>query len=147
VVRINPSAQAGSRSVLAYLSIDNPRAADTAAGNDPAAASPVLLRQGLFAQGTLHTARTSVLAVPLTSVRIDKPVPYIQLVESDRVVHRAVRTGERGNIAGEQVVAVTGVDQPVPEGAVVLRGQAGVVREGSAVRFTAMAPAPGKPSP
>ena len=56
VARINPSAQAGSRSVLAYLSIDNPGATGTAG----AAGAPPL-RQGLFAQGTLGTARATLL--------------------------------------------------------------------------------------
>ena len=44
VVRINPSAQAGSRAVPVYLRIDQ-------------AASETPLRQGLFAQGTLATGR------------------------------------------------------------------------------------------
>ena len=49
VVRINPSAAAGSRAVLAYLSL----------------ASTANLRQGLFAQGTLVTGQTTALALPL----------------------------------------------------------------------------------
>ena len=126
VVRINPSAQAGSRSVLAYLSIDNQ-------GN----AQP--LRQGLFAQGTLGTARTTLLAAPLGSVRTDKPVPYLQMIENGQVVHRTVALGTRGTTAGvagdEAVVAVTGL----PEGTVVIRGNIGTVREGTLVRFTSMA--------
>ena len=126
VVRINPSAQAGSRSVLTYLSIDNQ-------GN----AQP--LRQGLFAQGTLGTARTTLLAAPLGSVRTDKPVPYLQMIENGQVVHRTVALGTRGTTAGvtgdEAVVAVTGL----PEGTVVIRGNIGAVREGTLVRFTSMA--------
>ena len=126
VVRINPSAQAGSRSVLAYLSIDNQ-------GNAQ------LLRQGLFAQGTLGTARTTLLAAPLGSVRTDKPVPYLQMIENGQVVHRTVALGTRGTTAGvagdEAVVAVTGL----PEGTVVIRGNIGTVREGTLVRFTSMA--------
>ncbi|HSI55694.1 MAG TPA: efflux RND transporter periplasmic adaptor subunit, partial [Ramlibacter sp.] len=62
VVRINPSAQAGSRSVLAYLEVSEP------AG----------LRQGLFAQGTLGIGTSSALALPLNTVRTDKPAPYVQ---------------------------------------------------------------------
>ena len=138
VARINPSAQAGSRSVLAYLSIDN---------QDGISASPSaqVLRQGLFAQGTLGTARTAMLAVPLSSVRTDKPSPYLQVVENSRVVHRAVELGARGTsgvtIASEAVVAVKGL----PEGTVVIRGTIGAVREGTQVRFTPMAG--GTPAP
>ena len=77
VVRINPSAQAGSRTVLAYLGI----------------ADPTGLRQGLFAQGTLDTGRTSALAVPLSAVRTDKPSPYVQVIENDKVAHKQVETG------------------------------------------------------
>ena len=50
VARINPSAQAGSRSVLAYLSIDNTGGTDGGSGS-----KALPLRQGLFAQGTLGT--------------------------------------------------------------------------------------------
>lgn len=132
VVRINPSAQAGSRNVLAYLSIDNQ-------------ASTQLLRQGLFAQGALATTSTSLLAVPIGSVRTDKPAPYLQIIENGQVLHRAVALGVRGTTAGdagsEAVVAITGL----PEGATVIRGNIGVVREGTRVRFTPMAG--GTPAP
>ncbi len=121
VVRINPSAQAGSRNVLAYLGIDDP------AG----------LRQGLYAQGTLGTSRASALAVPVSAVRTDKPTPYVQLIEGDKVVHRSVQLGARGSSGGEALVAVTGV----ADGAVVVAGGVGALREGTRVRFTAAAPA------
>ena len=120
VARINPTAQAGSRSVLAYLSIDS------------TAAQP--LRQGLFAQGTLGTARTSLLAVPLTAVRTDKPVPYVQTIENAQVVYKSVEMGARGSAGGVDVVSVKGLN----EGAVVIRGNVGTLREGTQVKFTAM---------
>ena len=130
VARINPSAQAGSRSVLAYLSLDNLDAATDARAQ--------ALRQGLFAQGTLGTSRTSVVAAPLDSVRTDKPQPYLQVIENGQVVHRAVELGARGTASAasgnEAVVAVKGL----PEGATVIRGNIGAVREGIQVRFTPM---------
>jgi RND family efflux transporter MFP subunit len=116
VARINPSAQAGSRSVLAYLSI----------------ADPTGLRQGLFAQGTLATARTSALAVPLSAVRTDKPAPYVQVVENNQVAHKTVEMGARGEAGQEIMVAVTGV----APGTLVIRGNIGPLREGTAVKFT-----------
>jgi RND family efflux transporter MFP subunit len=116
VVRINPSAQAGSRSVLGYLAVVDP------AG----------LRQGLFAQGTIAIGRTSALAVPLSAVRTDKPAPYVQVVEDKKVVHKPVITAARGEAEKESWVAVSGV-QP---GAVVIRGHVGPLREGTAVKFT-----------
>ena len=122
VARINPSAQAGSRSVLIYLTV---------------AAQPGL-RQGLFAQGQLATETQRALAVPLNAVRTDKPLPYVQVVEGDRIAHRTVQTGVRGQVDGELWVAVQGV----ADGARVLRGAAGEVREGTQVKLAApVAPA------
>jgi multidrug efflux system membrane fusion protein len=133
VARINPSAQAGSRSVLVYLSLDNP------------GGTALPLRQGLFAQGTLGTAQAALLAVPVSSVRTDKPAPYVQAIENGRVVHKTVALGARGSAGSEALVAVTGL----PEGTVVLRGQVGALLEGTPVRFTAMdaAPTASRPAP
>ena len=124
VVRINPSAQAGSRTVLAYLSVANPEG----------------LRQGLFAQGTLNTGEATAVAVPLSAVRTDKPAPYVQAIEKDQVVHRAVTPGARGEADQETMVAVSGLEP----GTVVLRGTVGALREGTAVRFTQSPGAPGR---
>jgi hypothetical protein len=119
VVRINPSAQAGSRSVLAYLAL-----ADTTG-----------LRQGLFVQGTLATASEHALAVPLAAVRTDKPAPYVQVVEHGAVAHKAVTTGARGAVDQETWVAVQGV----APGALVIRGHAGPLRAGTQVKFSGAA--------
>ena len=120
VARINPSAQPGSRSVLVYLSV----------------APQPGLRQGLFAQGQLATGEQQALAVPLNAVRTDKPAPYVQVVAGERIAHRPVGLGVRGSVDGEPWVAVRGID----DGATVLRGSAGVLREGTATR-PAAAPA------
>jgi len=125
VARISPSAQAGSRGVPIYLTL-------------PSASG---LRQGLFAQGVLGTARTTALAVPLQALRTDRPEPYVQLVEAGRVVHRQVQAGARGDGGGQTLVAVTGV----AEGAAVILGHVGALREGTAVRFTVPAPARNAP--
>jgi membrane fusion protein, multidrug efflux system len=128
VIRINPSAQAGSRSILAYLAITN-----VASGAYSA------LRQGLFAQGVLGTARQKALTLPISAVRTDKPTAYVQLVENGRVVHRPVETGVRGESDGEPMVAVNAL----PDGAVVIRGAVGSLREGTVVKYTAAAVAAG----
>lgn len=119
VARINPSAQAANRSVLAYLTV---------------APAPGL-RQGLFVEGRLGIGHERTLAIPLSAVRTDKPEPYVQMIEENagaaRIVHRKVTTGARAELDGETWVAVQGV----PEGARVLRGAAGVLREGTLVRL------------
>ncbi len=124
VVRINPSAQAGSRGVPVYLSVQ---------------AAPGL-RQGLFAQGVLITERVQALAVPLGAVRTDRPAPYVQVIEGDRVRHKAVQPGARGEAGDQTVVAITGLQA----GDRVILGHVGTLREGTAVRFTASAPPAGK---
>lgn len=117
VARINPSVQAGSRSVLVYLRLDRNEG----------------LRQGLFAQGRIEVGRHTALALPLSAVRIDKPAPYVQLVADGHIAHRAVQTGQRGQLDGQTVVAVTGL----AEGALVVAGSLGPLRDGTAVRLPA----------
>jgi RND family efflux transporter MFP subunit len=124
LARINPSAQAGNRSVMVYLSITNPAGLD------------LPLRQGLFAEGTLGTRRIKALAVPVSSVRTDQVQPYVQWVSQGKLVHQPVVTGARGMVDADLLVAVEGL----PEGALVVRSAAGLLRAGSAVRFT---PIPG----
>ena len=116
VARINPSTQAGSRSVLVYLAV----------------ASTPGLRQGLFAEGTLGTAQTSTLAVPVSALRTNKPLPYVQVVENSRVVHKTVVPGLRGQVGTETMVAVTGL----ADGSQVIQGSLGVLTEGTTVTFT-----------
>lgn len=126
VSRINPSTQAGSRSVVAYLTLDKPGA------NGP------VLRQGLFAQGLLETDKVRAVALPLSAVRTDKPRPYVQVVEQAAVRHLPVQLGQRGEVEQSPWVTLQGVS----EGAQVLQGAVGPLREGTAVRFTATTPAP-----
>ncbi len=133
VVRINPSAQAGSRTVPVYLRVEQ------APGSAP-------IRQGLFVQGTLETGQTNVLAVPLDAVRTDKPVPYLQTLKDGRVAYAEVKTGTRAVVGGQTVVAVEGV----VEGTVVMAGRIGQLREGTAVAvsatgFAAQATTPASP--
>ncbi len=115
VVRINPSAVAGSRAVLVYLAV---------------AGTPGL-RQGLFAQGTLGTGRLQTLALPLSAVRTDKPQPYVQVLSNNKVAHQTVETGARGEIGGQSLVAVNGLNA----GTAVIAGSVGALREGSSVKI------------
>jgi RND family efflux transporter MFP subunit len=121
VLRINPSAQAGSRSVLVYLGV---------AGGDG-------LRQGLFAEGSLGTRSIQALAVPLSSVRTDKPLPYVQVVDGEQVKHVNVQTGARAEKTVQNNTLTWVEVQGLDEGAKVLAASAGAVREGTQVKFTA----------
>jgi hypothetical protein len=116
VARINPSVQAGSRSVLIYLRV-------------PAAAG---MRQGLFVQGSIVTASLNAPAVPLSSVRNDKPQPYIQVVRDGAIAHVPVPLTRQALHEGEPMVVIEGVSA-APVGSTVLRVQAGLIRESTAV--------------
>lgn len=129
VVRINPNTQAGSRNVLVYFNIAN------------TAGQTLNLRQGLFAQGSLGTAKVSTLTVPLSAVRNDRPTPYVQILEGNVVKHVSVELAQRGEVAAngrsETVVAVKGIS----ENTQVLVGSLGAVREGTTTKFTQAAAA------
>ena len=127
VVRINPSTQAGTRAVLAYLVLDHHAS----------------LRQGLFARGTIELERKMALVVPQSAVRLDQARPYVLVVEGGKVMQRTVTTGTRGDVAffpkdaggtdatRESAIEVSGL----AEGANVLRGSVGALREGTAAKL------------
>ena len=125
VQRINPNVQANSRSVLAYLRLQNVQG----------------LRHGLYGQGQLELGRQQVLALPLEMVRTDKPQPYVQLLVNGQVVHQNVTLGKRGNVSKDDAtvwVEVKGIDK----GAQVLSSRAGLMREGLRLNIvSATAPA------
>ena len=131
VVRINPSAQASSRALPVYLLLERAATTDTATA---------ALRQGQYVQGVLTVGSAQVLALPLEVVRTDKPEPYVQALENQRVVHRSVQLGARSMLNGQTWVAIT---HGLSEGAQVLAASVGLLREGTEVRTaTTAAPAP-----
>jgi membrane fusion protein, multidrug efflux system len=129
VARINPSVQAGSRSVLIYLQV-------------PAVAG---MRQGLFAQGGVVTGQMTAPAVPLSAVRNDRPQPYIQVLNDGRIVHLPVPLGRQGQRNGEPMLVIDGVPG-APAGTQLLSVRAGLIREGTAVTLEAVAPAAAAPT-
>ena len=115
IARISPSTQAGSRSVLSYLGLDNP------AG----------LRSGMFARGQLQVGDTEGIAVPLDAVRTDKPAPYVQVVQNGAVAHVPVTITQRGTLDAQPTALVEGL----PANAQVLRGSAGPLPAGTLVKL------------
>ena len=116
VVRINPSAVAGSRALTAYLAIDGVPG----------------LHPGMFVQGALNTGRLQSLAVPLSAVRTDKPQPYVQVVDQDRIRHQTIELGARGELDGQTLVAIKGLS----ENTRVVAGSIGPLRDGTTVKFS-----------
>jgi len=113
VLRINPSTQTGSRSVLIYLGLQ----------------SHPLLRQGVFVQGSLGVQKVQAIVVPLESVRSDKTKPYVQIIRDDKVMHIQVELGAKGEANGKAVMAL----KEIEEGAQLLAPSAGAVRDGTMV--------------
>jgi membrane fusion protein, multidrug efflux system len=126
VTRINPSANASSRSVLVYLSV---------------AALPGL-RQGLFAQGSLDTVKQTVLAVPLSAVRTDKPQPYVQLIQNGRIVHQTVEMGGRGEAQGLTMIAL----KNIANNSMLTLASAGNLRENTQISLPGSKPAAAVPA-
>lgn len=130
VVRINPSASAGTRSVMAYLLLEG----------HPA------LRQGLFGRATLQLQRRTALLVPATALRFDQSRPYVVVAQQGLAVERQVTLGERGNAvfdAGGRAEPAVEVSAGLEPGAIVLRGTVGSLRGGTRLAVPALPP--GKP--
>jgi RND family efflux transporter MFP subunit len=117
VVRINPSAQAGSRTVAAYLAVQA----------DPS------LRQGLFARGWIELARQEALAVPVSALRTDQSKPYaVRLGAGGRAEQRTLTLGVRGQAADG--TAMVEVIDGLQAGDRILAASAGLVGNGVLLR-------------
>jgi RND family efflux transporter MFP subunit len=115
VLRINPSTQIGSRSVVVYVGVPG----------------QPNLRHGAFVQGALATQIARVVAIPLESVRNDKSIPYAQVVQDGKVLHVQVALGMKGEVDGKAMMAVSAISEGTP----VLAPSAGAVREGTLVKL------------
>ena len=118
VVRINPSIQAGSRSIMAYIQIDN---------------SQGLLKMGMFAEGKLTlTKRTGVLSVPETAVQMEAGKPTVYALEGDRLVLKEVTVGISGDDGdGNAVEVVSGLEKDTQ----IVKVNLGNLLGGTPVRF------------
>jgi membrane fusion protein, multidrug efflux system len=116
VVRINPSAQAGSRAVPAYLAVQP----------HPS------LRQGLFVRGWIELDRKQALVIPASALRSDQAQPYAIRVAAGRTERRPLQLGSRGRMQGIDVVEVL---NGLAEGDQVLVAAAGLVASGVPVRI------------
>ena len=120
VARINPSTQAGTRAVMVYLAL----------------APQPGLRQGLFARGSIEAQRKRSLVVPLSAVRVDQAQPYLLEVVDGKVLQRSVTLGLRGDAAFDgRLESAVEIVKGISDGATVLRGSAGTVRDGTAVKL------------
>ena len=130
VARINPSAQAGTRSVLAYLELGP-------------GASTAGLRQGLFARASIELKRQSALVVPVSALRFDQALPYVMTVQDGKAVARVVTTGVRGDLLvdGKIELAVE-ITAGIEPGTTVLRGTVGALREGTPIKLPGAAVTP-----
>jgi len=117
VVRINPSAQAGSRAVPAYLAV-KPHPS---------------LRQGLFVRGWIELERRPALVIPLAALRTDQAQPYAIRIAAGRTERRTLVLGQRGLANGQPVVEVL---EGLAEGDQLLNASVGLVASGLPVRVT-----------
>jgi membrane fusion protein, multidrug efflux system len=119
VIRINPATQAGSRSIMVYIQIDNPQG---------------VLRVGMFGDAQLTVAKKSgVLSVPQSAIQTDAGNTFVYAIENSKLMQKPVVLGMRGDDGeGGAVEILKGIDS----GAQIVRTNLGNLRTGTTVRFT-----------
>jgi membrane fusion protein (multidrug efflux system) len=118
VARINPSTQAGSRSIMVYVQVDNPKG---------------VLRMGMFGEAQLTLARKNgVLTVPQTALQGEGQASFVYAIENNVLVQKRVALGARGNDGEGPAVEVV---QGLESGARIVRSNLGNLRVGTAVRI------------
>lgn len=124
VDRINPVAEAGSRSIKLFIAVPN-------AGG--------LLRGGMFAQGRITLSHSKPgLVVPSSAVFEEAGQAYVFTVEAGKITKHAVAQGARDEASG-----LTEITSGLAQGADVVRVRMGGLKVGApaVVRATAAAPA------
>jgi membrane fusion protein (multidrug efflux system) len=116
VARINPAAEAGSRAMLVYISVDN---------------RDQLLRAGMFAKGEITTEKSGTRPiVPLAALRKDGARDVVYRVDGGKVVATPVQLGMRSEDEG-----LAEVRGGVEAGAVLLAVPLDGVKPGSEVKL------------
>ncbi|WP_426177484.1 efflux RND transporter periplasmic adaptor subunit [Massilia sp. TWR1-2-2] len=128
VARISPTTEAGSRSMLVYISVDN---ADGA------------LRGGMFAKGGITTEKTAVTpVVALAALRTEKGQQVVYTIEGNKVVAQPVTLGLRNDDEG-----MAQVTSGLAKGASVIVARLDGVKPGDKVRIGAAPVAVAAPAP
>lgn len=124
VVRVNPSTQAGSRSVLVYVQVANPKN---------------VLRVGMFAEAQLVLkAKQGVLALPQSAVRKDTQGAFVYTIADGQLNKTPVTVGIDCRSNDEYLTEIiSGLDF----GAQVIRTDMGNLQTGTRVRVAAPAAA------
>lgn len=118
VARINPATQAGSRSVLTYVRIDNPQGA---------------LRVGMFGEARLTMAtKSAVLTVPQSAIQRDGGMTFVYAIEDDKLVRKQVTLGITGEDGETEAVEILG---GLDHGARIVKTNLGTLRIGAPVRI------------
>lgn len=115
VARINPATEAGSRSMLVYVAVEN---ADEA------------LKAGMFAKGGITVEKSaSMPLVPIAALRQDKGADIVYVIENNIVVARPVKLGLRNEDEG-----LAEVSEGLRSGARVIVSRLDAVKPGSKVK-------------
>jgi RND family efflux transporter MFP subunit len=118
ITRINPAAQAGSRSIMVYVQVVNPTGT---------------LRVGMFGTGTISVgSRPNVLAVPATAIRTDGTRRSVYALVGGKLVEQTVQTGTTGDADGGTWTEIVG--GPLAPGQQIVKNNLGSLRIGSTVR-------------
>ena len=115
VARINPSAEAGSRAMLVYISV----------ANDDSA-----LRAGMFAKGSITTEKSAVRPLlPIAALRRENNRDVVYKIDGNKVVAQTVSTGLRNDDDG--MIEVT---EGLKQGERVVLARLDGVKPGSKVK-------------
>ncbi len=121
VERINPSAEAGTRTINIYVSLSNEES---------------LLKAGMFARVLLTTSpETEVPALPLSALRSEGGQSFVWVVADEKLARRNVMTGKRDERA--QLIEVT---SGLAASDIVLATKFDNLKDGLAAKVISLAP-------
>jgi RND family efflux transporter MFP subunit len=123
IARINPITQAGSRSVMTYIQIDNPQG---------------LLKAGMFGQAQITLAsKAGVLSVPPAALQDQAGNVVVYAIADGMLRQQPVRVGIRGNDgSGEAVEILDGL----AAGSLIVKSNLGRLPDGAKVRLAQASP-------
>lgn len=118
IARINPATQAGSRSVMTYIQIDNPQGT---------------LKAGMFGQAQITLAsKADVLSVPAAAIQEQSGSTMVYAIANGTLRQQRVKVGMRGTDGqGDAVEIVDGL----AAGSLIVNSNLGKLPEGARIRL------------